>query len=121
MLPAVCDKLPLTEKGLKLLQFKVMPLLTTLYPDASDSPLKPVNAEVAPNVKVPPIAPAIVKVPLPLKVPLTVRLEPLEVPGWTVGLAPRGRLQSLPTVVVCDDDVLVITTRLRVALLQARL
>lgn len=61
---------------------------------------------------------AIVKVPLPLSVPLTVRLELLDVPGCTEGLDPKGRLQLLPIVVVCEELVLVITTRLKVALLQ---
>lgn len=76
----------------------------------SDMPVKPERTAPLFNVKVPLL---FVSVPLPVKVPLTVKAYPA-VPR--LGLEPRGRVQSDPTVVVFV--VLLNVTRLKVTLLH---
>ena len=83
-------------------------------------PVKPSKTAPALRVKLEPISPILVKVPLPLKVPFKIILLLLVVFKPTVGLLPKGIVQSLLTVLLLPLLAMVNVTRLKVILLQAR-
>ena len=75
-----------------------------------ERPEKPDRVKPSLGVKVP----VVVKVPEPERAPVRETLPP----SPTVGLAPKGKVQSLETVLV--PEVWVKVTRLKVTLLQER-